>query len=617
MLATAFMLPLGQPSSVEAASATVTNITNPDAYSCGQSGFITFEALPNFTNLSVGSIDGVQFTTTGGHTWLVGDFAAGGYNGKYPSGGYMSQGTHWAWLGTAQGAGRIDFVNGPASYFSLLVSSASPVSLDGYDSSGNLLTTAGPSGANTGTGRMAELKITRDTSDLAYVIVHDSGNLFLVDSLCTDAPGVPHAENSAPTADAGGPYSVNEGSTVQLSGTGTDADLDDILTFSWSPATNLNDATLEDPTYSGVDDTIDTLTLSVSDGTVSTTDTAQVTVLNVAPTATFNASSPINEGGSISLSLTSPSDPSGADVTAGFTYAFDCGSGYASFGSSSSAFCPTNDNGTPTVKGKIMDKDGGVTEYTSVATINNVAPTAGAITAPIVPTLINTLINTSVSFTDPGTADTHTASWNWGDGATSAGTMTESNGSGTATGSHAYTAAGVYTVVVTITDDDGGVDTSTYQYVVIYDPNGGFVTGGGWINSPAGAYRPDPTLTGRANFGFVSRYRPGHPELPVGNTQFQFQTGNMNFHSNAYEWLVIAGPRAQFRGTGTINGTGAYTFIITAIDGQATGGGGIDKFRMKIWDTASNTLVYDNQLGAPDPADPTTAISGGSIVIHR
>src|SRR5919106_2593428 len=33
--------------------------------------------------------------------------------------------------------------------------------------------------------------------------------------------------------------------------------------------------------------------------------------------------------------------------------------------------------------------------------------------------------------------------------------------------------------------------------------------GGGWINSPARAYRADPTMMGRANFGFASKYKKG------------------------------------------------------------------------------------------------------------
>src|SRR5207248_717819 len=103
-----------------------------------------------------------------------------------------------------------------------------------------------------------------------------------------------------------------------------------------------------------------------------------VDVHNVAPTATFNAPSDVNEGDTIFLSLTSPSDPSGADTAAGFTYAFDCGSGYGAFSGTSTASCSTSDNGSRTVKGKIRDKDGGVSEYREAVTIHNVPPSVTA-----------------------------------------------------------------------------------------------------------------------------------------------------------------------------------------------------------------------------------------------
>lgn len=172
------------------AATSVTDIPNPDAYTCAEPGFITFEDLPDGTSLASGTISGVQFTTTGGFTWLVGDFATGQYNGKYPNGAYTSQGTHWAWLGPNQGSGRMDFPNGPASYFSLLVSNDTPIYLDAYDANNNLLETAGPAPVDYNTGHMTELAITRATADIAYVIVHDSGNYFLVDAICTNASAV-------------------------------------------------------------------------------------------------------------------------------------------------------------------------------------------------------------------------------------------------------------------------------------------------------------------------------------------------------------------------------------------------------------------------------------------
>jgi hypothetical protein len=152
--------------------------------------------------------------------------------------------------------------------------------------------------------------------------------------------------------------------------------------------------------------------------------------------------------------------------------------------------------------------------------------------------------------------------------------------------------------------------------VVIYDPGAGFVTGGGWINSPAGAYVPNPSLAGKANFGFVSRYHYG-AMVPTGNTEFQFKTGSLNFHSTSYEWLVVAGKKAQYKGSGKINGTGEYDFMLTAIDGQQPGGDGMDKFRIRIWDRTNGGLIYDNQLNAADSDDPTTLLGGGSIVIHK
>jgi hypothetical protein len=114
----------------------------------------------------------------------------------------------------------------------------------------------------------------------------------------------------------------------------------------------------------------------------------------------------------------------------------------------------------------------------------------------------------------------------------------------------------------------------------------------------------------------VSKYQRGQT-TPSGETEFQFKAGNLNFHSEAYEWLVVAGARAQFKGVGVINGTGNYGFLLTAIDGQLNGGGGVDRFRIKIWDrNNADAIVYDNQIGAPDNANPSTTLNGGSIVIH-
>jgi len=232
------------------------------------------------------------------------------------------------------------------------------------------------------------------------------------------------------------------------------------------------------------------------------------------------------------------------------------------------------------------------------------------ITAPHDPVQVSTLLNASATFT--GCCDPNTAIWHWGDGTTSAGTLQ----SGQIIGSHAYTRPGVYEVELTMANGGTGPCKGIFQFVVVYDPNGGYVTGGGWINSPLGAYAVNPALAGKANFGFVAKYKKG-ATIPEGNTEFQFKAGNLNFHSTSYDWLVVAGAKAKYKGSGEINGGGNYGFMLTTTDGQINGGG-MDKFRLKIWDKNNGDgIVYDNQMGASDTDDPTTALGGGSIVIHK
>ena len=176
-----------------------------------------------------------------------------------------------------------------------------------------------------------------------------------------------------------------------------------------------------------------------------------------------------------------------------------------------------------------------------------------------------------------------------------------------------FTEAGVYNLCVSGADSSGNTGPEECVYLAVYDSDGGFVTGGGWIMSPEGAYADDLSLTGKANFGFVSKYKKG-ATVPTGNTQFQFKAGNLNFHSDSYEWLVVnqAGTNAQYKGAGTINGdlapnSEAYKFMIWAKDDPDDN----DTFRIKIWwedDYDNETLVYDNGFDQP--------IGGGNIKIH-
>src|SRR5207244_806082 len=141
--------------------------------------------------------------------------------------------------------------------------------------------------------------------------------------------------NVAPTVTLAGAASANEGDVKHYTFTTSDPGADTFSLVSETCGTNgtLSNAAFTSSTGAGSFDCTfpdgpksSTVSVQVkdSDNASSNTSSITVTIANVAPTATFNAPASVNEGSSIGLSLTSPSDPSSTDTTAGFTYAFDC-----------------------------------------------------------------------------------------------------------------------------------------------------------------------------------------------------------------------------------------------------------------------------------------------------
>jgi PEGA domain. len=239
-----------------------------------------------------------------------------------------------------------------------------------------------------------------------------------------------------------------------------------------------------------------------------------------------------------------------------------------------------------------------------------IGPILEEIIVPTEPILINAPVEVSSRLTYRGDAYPLTAIWRWD----AEDPVIQDVAPGWVVDTRTFNAAGIYPVTIHLVVTDGSEPPRIAEqelqeaFIVVYDPSGGFVTGGGWITSPEGAYTPDPTLTGKATFGFVSKYVKGAKE-PSGSAEFQFHVADLNFKSTSYEWLVVNGAKAQFKGTGTINGAGSYGFLISAIDGQERGGGDVDKFRIKIWIKDTDQVVYDNQ--------EESAIEGGSILVKK
>ena len=97
-----------------------------------------------------------------------------------------------------------------------------------------------------------------------------------------------------------------------------------------------------------------------------TDSTTTITIDNVAPTATFGVGAPLIPGQPVAVSFSNQADPSAADVAAGFTYQYDLGNGvFGAVTTSATATFTPPAPGTYTIRGRIIDKDGGVTEYTA------------------------------------------------------------------------------------------------------------------------------------------------------------------------------------------------------------------------------------------------------------
>ncbi len=230
------------------------------------------------------------------------------------------------------------------------------------------------------------------------------------------------------------------------------------------------------------------------------------------------------------------------------------------------------------------------------------------ILGPVDPVMVGNSVDVEVTYA----GDTpYSAILDWGDSITSEASID----TGLLNGSHVYDSAGVYVLTLTLTDSCEMVSEHQFKYVVIFDPDGAFVTGSGVIYSPPGASTMYPNADGFASFGFVSKYDK-KTQRPKGNTEFEFDAGDLDFVSNEYDWLVVAGAKAKFKGRGSINGESGYQFMISAIDGDLNQKGNPDIFRIKIWNELTQEVAYDNEMDIAIDEDPSTEIIEGSIVVH-
>lgn len=185
-------------------------------------------------------------------------------------------------------------------------------------------------------------------------------------------------------------------------------------------------------------------------------------------------------------------------------------------------------------------------------------------------------------------------------------------------------APGVYPVGVRVLDAAGNWSDVFTVFLVVYDPEAGFVSGGGWIVPKGAKSDPGDLLPGicevelgcteKANFGFVVRYETGAATVPGGNLEFHYNVGQFHLHSTEMQWLVVTNLNgAKFQGTARIDGApeGLYPFRVDARDGDGNGGTQTDTFVIKIWEPGADPDVD------PPKYKASGEVLGGQIVLHR
>ncbi|NJO63026.1 MAG: PKD domain-containing protein [Richelia sp. RM2_1_2] len=252
--------------------------------------------------------------------------------------------------------------------------------------------------------------------------------------------------------------STNQGQPVIINVLDNDTDADGTInrsTIAISTAPTNGNITINDDntityTPNSNDSGADTFTYTVQDneGNTSNTATVSITINNTAPSINQITVEPtINEG----IAATFSANATDFEELS-YTWDFGDNTEPATGASVTHTFA---DNGSYTATLTVTDSNGGITVETLTLTVNNIAPTVNA--GDDLSTIENQAITFNGNYTDPGILDTHTISWDFGDG-----TVVEDILAPT----HIYTTPGAYTATLTVTDKDGGTDSDTLQIQV-------------------------------------------------------------------------------------------------------------------------------------------------------
>ncbi len=192
-------------------------------------------------------------------------------------------------------------------------------------------------------------------------------------------------------------------------------------------------------------------------------------------------------------------------------------------------------------------------------------------------------------------------------------TATLTDGANTALVASGYQPeAGSYTLTIEASDVAGNRVREQYAFTVDYRPC--TINGAGLLPSPAGADPSRPSLSGRATVHLLAVTGRG-ASSPQVQLNLKWPEAGLSLRSTSCSAVTVRGNLAQIRGMAAIGNEGGYCFLVSALD-NGPGSDAQDEMRVRVWESASGRIVYDNQPGAADTDRPLPKLQAGDVLIN-
>ena len=414
--------------------------------------------------------------------------------------------------------------------------------------------------------------------------------------------------NPAPVAMANGPYTGEPNIAIDFSSEGSNDSNGTIDSYLWDFGDG-NTSVSANPSHTYNSEGVFTVILTVTDnegatGTNVTIATISSGSQNQPPIVYANGPYSGQAGVAVSFSFEGTTDPDGTLV-----------SGFWDFGDGSTSTTPNpmhtyQSEGTYTVVLSVTDNEGATSTDETIATITGESSNQPPIVNANGPYTgdVGEVINFSFAGTSDPDGTLASGFWDFGDGTTST----------TPNPTHVYNTAGTYTVVLSVTDNDGATATDETAATIggsgniapVAEANGPYSADENILIdfSSAGSSDADGTIS-----SYLWDFGDGNTSNQANPTHAYSSGGTFTVNLTVTD---NEGATGTDQTTATITGSGGTTtlsqsYFETGWDGWTDGGSDVDRYSGPFsYEGDYSISIRDNSGGASSMISPTFNVTG-------